>query len=389
MSLPPAPGTALPPLDKPRFTGTHIVRWMAAQQNWDRIHFDQAYCRDVARLEAPVINGALKQHLIVQFLARALPGAWPWRIDYEFRGADLVGEKLQVRGLTATSHLASGFDFLEVEVELVNIDRDEVTTRGRAVVILPPKRGILLDAIGIASPSTLALPLELAKPDPATPAYITSRLGCELDHRESRYHIDLSRLRLFADAVMDLNPVHFDPAASSPWGAVVAPPLFPLHGLEAVPGSYPLSEAPAAQGREGVNEVGRDLTRLFGLPPGGGMNAGNRVQIHSLARAGERIRARSILAGARRRTGRRGGDMLFLETLNEYSETGGRPLLTERQTVVYRLPPNATLEAGDAETYDRLIRQRVAESGNDAAHLRDLGLPQSGVAATPSERASV
>jgi hypothetical protein len=31
----PAAGTALPPLDKPRWTSAHIVRWMAAQQNWD------------------------------------------------------------------------------------------------------------------------------------------------------------------------------------------------------------------------------------------------------------------------------------------------------------------------------------------------------------------
>jgi hypothetical protein len=67
------------------------------------------------------------------------------------------------------------------------------------------------------------------------------------------------------------------------------------------------------------------------------MNAGNRVQLHSLARVGERIRARSTLVGARRRTGPRGGDMIFFETLNRYSEAGGRPLLTERQTVVLRL----------------------------------------------------
>ena len=61
-----------------------------------------------------------------------------------------------------------------------------------------------------------------------------------------------------------------------------------------------------------------------------------RVQIHSLARTGERIEAKSTLVGARRRTGKRGGEMLLLETLNHYSESGGRPLLTERQTVVLR-----------------------------------------------------
>ena len=67
------------------------------------------------------------------------------------------------------------------------------------------------------------------------------------------------------------------------------------------------------------------------------LNAGNQVQVHSLARAGERIRARSTLVGARRRSGARGGDMVFFETLNHYTETGGRPLLTERQSMVFRL----------------------------------------------------
>lgn len=333
----PAAGAALPPLDKPRFTAAHIVRWMAAQQNWDRIHFDQAFCRDIARLEAPVINGALKQHLIVQFLARALPGAWPWRIDYQFTGPDFVGEKLQVRGTTGAARVAGGRTFLEVQVEICNVDRGQVTTRGHAIVVLPRDGEPVLDALGLEAPEGLAVPLGAAPPDAATPAHINARLGAELDRRESRYALDLSRLRLFADAVMDLDPVHFDPAAPNPWGGVVAPPLFPLHGLEALPGTHPLGEAPDAQGREGVNEVGRDLGPQFGFSPAGGMNAGNRVQVHSLARVGERICVGSTLVGARRRTGARGGDMIFFETLNRYSEAAGRPLLTERQAVVLRL----------------------------------------------------
>jgi len=327
----------LPPLHKPRFTSTHVVRWMAAQQNWDRIHFDQAFCRDVARLEAPVINGALKQHWIAQFLAQALPGSWPWRIDYKFLAPDHVGQKLQVRGSAGASYDHGGRRFQEVAVEIVNLDRDAVTTRGNAVVLLPRDGETVLDALGVEGPPGLALPLEVAAVDPGAPAAASARLGSELDRRVSHYALDLSRLRLFADAVMDLAPFHYDPAAPSPWHSVVAPPLFPLHGLEALPGTYPLDEAPDAQGREGVNEVGRDLARQFGFSAAGGMNAGNRVQVHSLARVGERICAHSILADVRRRSGPRGGDMLFFESLNHYSEAGGRPLLTERQTVVFRL----------------------------------------------------
>ena len=160
-----------------------------------------------------------------------------------------------------------------------------------------------------------------------------------IDVRESSYAIDLSRLRLFADAVMGLRRLYFDPdiGAASSYGKVVAPPLFPLHGIEALPGSLPLSEDPESQGREGVNEVGRDLATLFGINPAGGMNAGNQVEIHSLARVGERICAESTLVGARRRRGKRGGEMIFFETVNIYKESSGRPLVTERQTVVARV----------------------------------------------------
>jgi acyl dehydratase len=334
----PPPGTSLPPLEKPRLTSTHILRWLAAQQNWDKIHFDQQFCRDVAKLEAPVINGALKQHLIVQFLSDALPGAWPWRVDYQFVGPDYVGEKLRVQGKVTASQALGSRTFVSVQVEIFNTDRAEVTTRGEAVVIVQDGQPVV-EALEVHAPEGMGLPEDVAAPDPAMAPAINARLGTQIDARASRYAIDLSRLRLFAEAVMGLAPEHFDSeaGAASPWGAVVAPPLFPLHGLEAMPGALPLSEDIRAQGREGVNEVGRDLAQMFGFEPVGGMNAGDRVQIYSLARAGERIRADSTLVGARRRTGKRGGDMVFFETLNRYTECGGRPLVTERQTVVVRL----------------------------------------------------
>lgn len=335
----PQPGTPLPSLDKPRFTSTHILRWLAAQQNWDKIHFDQQFCSEVARLQAPVINGALKQHLIVQFLAEAIPQAWPWRVDYQFMGPDYVGEKLRVQGVVTGSQVLGQRVFLSVQVEIFNTDRSEVTTRGKAVLLLDVAGSPVLDALDLEAPEDLGLQQTASPPDASMAEHVNRHLGTQIDARESHYPIDLSRLRLFADAVMGLRPVHFDmqAGAASPWGSVVAPPLFPLHSIEALPDALPLSEDPRSQGREGVNEVGRDLAQMFGIAAAGGMNAGNRVQVHSLARVGERIHADSTLVGARRRSGKRGGDMVLYETLNRYTVTGGRPLVTERQTVVVRL----------------------------------------------------
>jgi len=335
----PGVGTELPPLAKPRFTSTHVLRWLAAQQNWDKIHFDQAYCRDVARLESPVINGALKQHFIFQFLSRAFgDAAWPWRVDYRFTGADHIGDRLSVQGRVNSVQEQGPLAFVRVELGIHNERRAELTTRGDAVVIVDRRGHPLLDALGVAAPTELALPREVDAPDPGMAGRTAPTLGAVLDERESDYAIDLSRLRLFADAVIGLPARHSDLAAgaASPYGAVVAPPLFPLHALEARPGARPLSEDDAAQGREGVSEVGRDLAERFGISAAGGMNAGNRVQVHSLARLGERVRAHSVLAAARRREGARGGTMLFVESLNDYHTVEGRPLLSERQTVVFR-----------------------------------------------------
>jgi len=334
----PLPG-ALPPLSKPRFTSTHILRWLAAQQNWDKIHFDQQFCTDVAKLEAPVINGALKQHWIVQFLSQGLPGSWPWRVNYQFVGPDFVGQKLRIQGQVKDTQDFEGREYVNVDVEIFNIDRNQVTTRGNAVVVLGGHDRPVLDVVGMRMPEDMHLNPGVSALDSAVPAQMNSHLGQQFDARESLYPIDLSRLRLFADAVMDLAPVHFDThvGAVSPWGQVVAPPLYPLHGIEGRPGALPLSESLRAQGREGVNEVGRDLASKFGLDPAGGMNAGNQVEIHSLARVGETIHAASKLVGIKRRVGKRGGEMYFFETLNRYIESTGRPLVTERQTVVLRI----------------------------------------------------
>lgn len=328
----------LAPLDKPRFTSTHVLRWLAAQQNWDKIHFDQQYTRDLAQLDGTVINGALKQHLIVQFLGQSFPEGWVWRVDYRFVGADSVGDQLRVRGQVTARQEQQGRIFVSVQVEIVNLDKAAVTTVGEAIVILAQDGARVLDALELQAPPDMRLDPGAAAADADVAPAINAWLGLPIDQRTSCYPVDLSRLRLFAAAVMGLSPEHYDPAvgAVSPWGTVVAAPLFPLHGLEAMPDSLPLSVDAGAQGREGVNEIGRDLAQRFGLNAAGGLNGGNRVEIHSLARVGDCIQAHSTLVGARQRTGKRGGRMLVLETLNRYSTSGGRALLTERQTVVLR-----------------------------------------------------
>ena len=338
--LQPRAGDALRPLPKGRLTSSHIARWCAAQENWAKIHFDQAYARDTAKLPGTLINGALKQHLLAQFLCEAFDGrGWVWRVDYQFTGMDLIGHAIEVRGTVSAVHEHADRQFVVVDLSIVNIDLDSVTTTGTGVVVLPKSAQPLHDVVELDLPAALRLSEAVEPVQGAVPANIADALGQELDYVESAYPLDLSRLRLFAEAVMGVRPLHFDPAAAAagPHGHVVAPPLFPLHGLDFLPGTHPLSATPAASGREGVAELPRDLATRFGIDPAGSLNGGSKIEVHSLLPVGAHLVAGSKLVAVKHRTGRTGGAMLIFETINKFRESSGRPVLTERHASIYRL----------------------------------------------------
>ena len=334
-----AVGAALPPLTKGKLTSSHIVRWCAAQQNWAKIHYDDAYARNVAKLPGTLINGALKQHFLVQFLTEAFDGqAWIWRIDYQFTGLDLVGQSLEVRGMITQVENFHDRRFISIDLDIVNVDLNKSTTKATAVVFLDDA-DFQRDALDLVMPPALSLNTEIEAPAGELAEDIAAAIGSTLELKVSDCPVDLSRLRLFADAIMGMRRIHFDPeaAASGPYASVVAPPLFPLHGLEFSPDTLTLSDEPLASGREGVAELPRGLAARFGIAPSGSLNGGSEVEIHSLVRLGERVVGESVLAGAKQRISSSGKALLLFTTVNRYRESGGRPLLTERHTSIYRL----------------------------------------------------
>ena len=332
-------GDPLPPLLKGPWSTSRIVRWCAAQENWDRIHYDVEYARDVAKLPCTVINGALKQHLLVQCLEEAFGDpAWIWRLDYRFTGMDLVGQTLRVEGGVRDIERKDGQAFALLDIRIRNVEEDRVTTEGTAVVIPGQDGRGLMDAVALRDQpmdSDASGPVA----DPEVPQPIRERVGTEIERVSSYSAVELGRLRLFAEAVMDVRSHHYDPkaGAASRYGSVVALPLFPIHALSRAPGERPLSTDPLALGREGSSEVGRNLAQIFGMPSQGVMNGGNKVQIHSLLRPGETVKASSRLQAARYRKGKRGGAMLIYDTTNEYETVDGRALLTEHQSIIQRL----------------------------------------------------
>jgi hypothetical protein len=333
-------GAVLPSLDKGVISYKHLARWCAAQQNWDQVHYNQDYARKVAGLKDVYVNGAIKAQALVQFLSDSFARlGWVWRMDTDFRGVDYAQEHLVIHGTIAKVTHAPPYVAVHVDYRITNLDQAADTTTGQAIVLLDPAGAQLVEIDDSHLPDEWRVNTQIGRASENVPANIRAMVGASLDDIESVVAVDLSRLRLMADAVTKVSPWPYDAqkAALNAFGAVVAMPLFPLHGLEAWPDSKPFDPDHQALGREGVTDVGRLDPKRLGLLPGGIFNGGNFVEIHSLARIGETIAARSVLAGAELTSTHPASPAICIDTLNHYRTTRGRKLITERQTLVYAL----------------------------------------------------
>lgn len=336
-NLPTEQGLVLAPLRKGPLTSSHLVRWCAAQQNWDKIHYDTEYAKNVAGMKERVINGGLKQHYLTQMLQQNLGDTVHIaRLKYEFVAPDFIGETLEVRGEIAGSGRVNGQRVVQVNLHIWNLDQQKTSTTAKAVVTLPT--GTLADNTLIDDFLGAQLNETVQPADPLVPQAFNNILGTVFEQLQSAYPLDLSRLRLFCDAVGGMAPLHYDRQAAREAGAqtVPAPHLFPIHGIEARPDTQPLSTDPQALGREAMSEPGRNFGRMFGLPNKGMVNGGNDVEFHSFLQVGETVKAQSTLLEARLKHGREGGAMLITTSLNSYFTTTGRLLMRERQSIIYR-----------------------------------------------------
>lgn len=136
-----AVGQALPDLVKGPVTGMHLVRWMAAMENWHRIHFDWRFATEHDGLPDVMVNGSWKQHVVAQLLKDwAGVGGWVWKIRFEYREMDLPGDQITAWGRVTGKSEVDGLGYVEVELGLKN-SRGLESTRGTAVVVLPKRGG--------------------------------------------------------------------------------------------------------------------------------------------------------------------------------------------------------------------------------------------------------
>lgn len=138
-------GQEIGPLFKGPLTTAHLMRWSAAMENWHKIHYDLPFATGHDKLPGLLINGSLKQQFIAELLKDwAGPTGWLWKVGFQFRAMDVVGEKLEVWAKVTDTRRAEtpggGYGLVEIELGIRNRGGKE-STPGSATVALPFRDG--------------------------------------------------------------------------------------------------------------------------------------------------------------------------------------------------------------------------------------------------------
>ena len=134
-------GDELPVLTKGPIITTHLMRWSAAMENWHRIHYDQKFAVEHDKLPGLLINGSFKRNLLAQMLKDwAGPTGWAWKMNFQMRKMNVVGETLQIWAKVTGKREAELYGLIDLEIGIRN-ENDLESTPGAAVVALPYRDG--------------------------------------------------------------------------------------------------------------------------------------------------------------------------------------------------------------------------------------------------------
>jgi acyl dehydratase len=138
-------GQVIDPLKLGPFTTAHLMRWSAAMENWHKIHYDLPFATGHDKLPGLLINGSLKQQFIAQMLKDwAGPAGWVWKIRFQFRAMNLVGERLEVWATVKDTRQAHGpagaMGLVDLDLGMRN-EAGVESTPGSATVALPLQGG--------------------------------------------------------------------------------------------------------------------------------------------------------------------------------------------------------------------------------------------------------
>ena len=134
-------GVEIPRLKKGPMTTAHLMRWSATMENWHKIHYDTPFAINHDKLPGVLLNGSFKQQWLAQLLKDWVGlNGWIWKLSYQFRAMNLVGETLTVWGNVTGKRAAPDFGLVDLDIGIVN-DLNKESTPGKATVALPFRAG--------------------------------------------------------------------------------------------------------------------------------------------------------------------------------------------------------------------------------------------------------
>ena len=330
-------GTELPPLEKGPWTNAHITRWCAAQENWERIHYDYKFATQHDGLPDVVANGNWRKYAVAQIFKDWVGhGGWLWKLSLRYRRMQVPGDMLTVWAVISHKSETDGLGFVELECGMRN-QKSEETTPGAAVVVLPLK-----DGREVPYPFSPPPGLKRESPFPlgrgsVDAVYVTdelrSHIGKESEELESWDEITKTELRRLAQAIPDPDPIYWDEAYAKQtrFGTLVAPPLFPVDAFK-MPPNEP----------DRLTEMMKMDPDFWGGPPGWDrlkvdvplpltriLNGGQDFEVFQLARLGEKLVARTCIADIVEKQGRL-GRMILVASDTTYKNTKGEIVLQGR-----------------------------------------------------------
>ena len=130
-------GSEVPPLVK-RPTTEQLVRYAGAANDYARIHYDEPYAR-FRGFPSVIVHGLLKAGCLGQMLCDwAGPKAWVKKMSTQYRHIDLPFHDLICKGKVTNKYVVGEEYLVEVDIWVEN-DRGQVTTPGKATILLPSR----------------------------------------------------------------------------------------------------------------------------------------------------------------------------------------------------------------------------------------------------------
>ena len=143
-----------------------------------------------------------------------------------------------------------------------------------------------------------------------------------------RFPVEAGHIMLFARAIGDTNPAYY--GAMTGAATVPAPPTFVQSSAQFDPDYFLRPKPGEPWFGSGRNPTGVVRAEGGGGGGGGGLHAEQHYEYHRPLRAGDVLTA-SVRAGETwEKQGRRGGKLVFVESITEYRDESGELVVTAR-----------------------------------------------------------